>query len=153
MSAIGFKFNLERGKNAQLPQWFADRFGWKEMVAEVARVYQALQAEEQENAVIFAGSYGQAGAIELFGGQYGLPCVESVHNSYALWGPCSDSARTYIFILVQLRDIQSDFESVEQAGLHVCDLAMEYESRVPVYVARGPKFSMREVWPRIKHYE
>ena len=49
--------------------------------------------------------------------------------------------------------MQSDYESVEQAGLHACNLAMEHESRVPVYVARGPKFSMREVWPRIKHYE
>ena len=37
----------EQGKTAQLPQYFADQFGWPELTAEVARVYAALPPADQ----------------------------------------------------------------------------------------------------------
>ncbi|HEY8292845.1 MAG TPA: glycosyltransferase family 39 protein, partial [Thermomicrobiales bacterium] len=41
----------EQGKTAQLPQYFADQFGWPELTAEVARVYAALPPADQAKAV------------------------------------------------------------------------------------------------------
>ena len=37
-----------------------------ELVAEVARIFHALPEEEREVACIFAGNYGEAGAVNLF---------------------------------------------------------------------------------------
>lgn len=153
MSAIGFSMNIEKGKSSQLPQWFADRFGWKELTAEVAEVYHDLRPEYQRNCVIITGSYGQAGALEFFGKQYGLPPVYSTHNNYFLWGPPPDSAKTYIGVLVSQRDLEGFFSSVVTAGLFSCEYCMNYESEIPIYIARGPSGSLKEVWPRVKHFE
>ena len=57
----------------RLPQHFADMFGWPELAAEVAKVYRSLPEEERNRACIFADNYGEAGAIWLFGKEYGLP--------------------------------------------------------------------------------
>ena len=72
---------------AELAQNFADRFGWEEMVASVAGVYEELPPEEQAEACILTGNYGEAGAIDFFGPEYGLPKAISGHNNYYLRGP------------------------------------------------------------------
>ena len=58
---------IERHKLGPLPQLFADQFGWEEMVATVARVYNGLPADVRAKTAIFGQSYGQAGAVDLFG--------------------------------------------------------------------------------------
>src|SRR5271157_2543541 len=78
---------VETHKLGPLPQLFADQFGWEEMVATVARVYNGLPAEVRASTAIFGQSYGQAGAVDLFGPKYGLPQAISGHLSYYLWGP------------------------------------------------------------------
>ena len=50
-----------------LPQPVADQFGWPEMVREVAAIYNSLPPEERANTGIWAGNYGEAGAINVFG--------------------------------------------------------------------------------------
>src|SRR5829696_6955603 len=48
---------VETREVGQLPQNFADRFGWENMVATVDRVYEDLPAEEREPACILTGNY------------------------------------------------------------------------------------------------
>jgi hypothetical protein len=43
-------------------------------------------------AVIFTRNYGQAGAMERYGPEFGLPQPYSGHMSYWDWGPPPDSA-------------------------------------------------------------
>jgi hypothetical protein len=45
---------LENWKLGLLPQVYADQFGWKEMVATVARVYNGLPAELRAKTAILA---------------------------------------------------------------------------------------------------
>ena len=78
---------IETHELGPLPQIFADQFGWEEMAATVARVYNSLPPEIRARTAIFAQNYGQAGAIDLFGPKYGLPPAISGHQSYFLWGP------------------------------------------------------------------
>lgn len=153
MSAIGFSLNTEKGKSSQLPQWFADRFGWKELAAEVGEIYHDLRPELKQNCVIITGSYGQAGALEFYGKQYGLPPVYSTHNSYFFWGPPPDSAKTYIGVMVSQSDLEGFFRNVVITGVFSCEYCMNYESEIPIFLARDPQESVREVWPRVKHYE
>ena len=41
--------------------------------------------------MIFTRNYGQAGAVELYGPELGLPQPYSGHMSYAEWGPPPES--------------------------------------------------------------
>ena len=47
----------------------------------------------------------------------------------------------------------SNFESYERAGVSRCDYCMPYEKDIPIWVARGIKLPVDQVWPRIGHYE
>jgi 4-amino-4-deoxy-L-arabinose transferase-like glycosyltransferase len=153
LSALGISFDLEVGKmNEALPQWIADRLGWHELAAEVARVYHALPPEEQKNAVIVSTNYGEAGAMELYGPEFGLPPVYATHNSYHLWGPPPDSTRTYIGVFVPRRDFERLFERVEQAGVSHCEYCTRPQRQVPIYVARGPRFVASREWSGFKIY-
>ncbi|HKH57854.1 MAG TPA: hypothetical protein VKA20_04900 [Rubrobacter sp.] len=86
-SITGAGVKQERREEGQLPQHFADRFGWENMVATVAGVYDSLPVEDRSTACVFTANYGEAGAIDFFGPKFGLPEAISGHNSYYIWGP------------------------------------------------------------------
>ncbi len=153
MKTLGMHFEIERGKTAKLPQWFADRFGWEERVAEVGRVWSNLTPADRKHAVIVGGNYGQAGSLEFFGPRYGLGRVISTHNNYFLWGPGKDSVQVVVAALVSKEDLEEAFTDVRQVGFYECEYCMEYQSRVSIYVARGPRFDLRAAWPELKHFE
>jgi hypothetical protein len=115
-------------------------------------MYHTLPPDEKRNAVIVSTNYGVAGALELFGPEFGLPPVYATHNSYHLWGPPSDSVRTYIGVHVSRRDFEQRFESVEEAGVQTCEYCTRPQQRIPIYVARGPLFSVTAEWPKFKLY-
>jgi Dolichyl-phosphate-mannose-protein mannosyltransferase len=65
-----------------------EQVGWREFAASVAQAYRRAAPDP----VIFTRNYGQAGAIERYGPEFGLPQPYSGHMSYADWGPPADSA-------------------------------------------------------------
>ncbi len=91
-----------------LPQIYADQFGWPEMAATVARVYNALPKDVRAHTAIFGQNYGQAGAIDLFGPKYGLPPAISTHQNYFLWGPRDYTGDSMII----LDDTQETLEKI-----------------------------------------
>ncbi len=143
---------LEQGKTAPLPQWWADRFGWESMVETAAEVYAALPPEEQAQAVILTGNYGEAGAVELYGSAYDLPPVISGHNSYYLWGTQGASGEVVIALGVPERVLSRFWARVEQRGTIVCDYCMDYENDLPVYVVGEPNAPLDQIWSQLKHY-
>lgn len=143
----------EQGKTAQLPQYFADQFGWQELTAAVARVYDALPPADRAKAVIFTDNYGEAGALTFFGNPYHLPPIISGHNNYYLWGPGKASGD--VVIVVGYKDpasIAQSFATVEPAGTTHCIYCMDYENNVAIFVARGPTKPITDIWPTVKHY-
>ena len=51
----------------------AESIGWPQQVALIAREYDALPPGAAALTTILAGNYGEAGAIERYGAEYGLP--------------------------------------------------------------------------------
>jgi hypothetical protein len=150
---MGLKFDLEEGKKGEpLPQWLADRFGWEQLAQQTAQVYANLPITEQQNAVIVANNYGEAGALELYGYKYKLPPVFSTHNSFHSWGPPSDTITTIIGVSLSYNDMKQRFDSVEVATIVQCPTCTRPQREVPVLILRGPRFSMKEVWPGVKNY-
>ena len=150
--ALGFAPpKTERAHEGPLPQMFGDQFGWPELVAEVAGIYNALPPADRSRAAIFANNYGEAGAINLFGPALGLPAAISGHQTYFFWGPRGATGEVVIVLQGDRDDLEQEFASVEEAGRHHHPWGMAEENR-PIYVARGLKMPLAELWPRVKHW-
>jgi hypothetical protein len=149
----GMEVKNERLKEGVLPQFFADRFGWENMTNQVIKVYQSLSPEEQCNVCIFAGNYGEAGAIEFFGKQYGLPPVISGHGQYFYWGPGECSGEIVIVVGVRENDLKNVFQIVEQKGLIQHEYVMPYENNLPVFLCRQPRAPLGELWKDVGHFD
>jgi hypothetical protein len=135
----------------QLPQQYADMFGWAEMAAAVARVYDTVAPEERAKCGILARNYGEAGAIDYFGRQYGLPHAISGHQSYWLWGPGPYTGECLFVIGNNCETLEKMFTSVVQAGETYQQYAIPYENHRSIWIVRGPKFgTLEQVWPKFK---
>lgn len=147
------KVKTERHVDTELPQTFADRFGWREMVQTLATVVETLPPAERAKTIIYGQNYGEAGAVEFFGPAYNLPPAFSGHNSYWWWGPPADSVTTAVIIGGRRADHERVFASVEQVATHSHPLAMRYETDLPIFICRELKLPISEVWPRTRHYD
>ena len=86
-AALGIKpSTAEDHSLSQLPQFYADMFGWEGLAGDVSAVYRALPTKERTSAIVLAHNYGEAGALEYYAGKYPLPNIISTHNSYWYWG-------------------------------------------------------------------
>jgi hypothetical protein len=160
LGVLGIDTQIERGggKQAELPQWLADRFGWEELAEQVTAVYETLPEEDRTRAVILAPSYGHAGALELFG-RGRLPPVMSPHNTYHLWGRGDVrllEGGVLISIGYDAEEIGSMYESIERVAIYDCDHCMTWRDEMPIFIARGLKLAPAELgaaWEAAKHYE
>jgi hypothetical protein len=141
----------EVGHQGPLPQMFGDQFGWPELVGEVARIYAAMPEQDRARAAIFTGNYGEAGAINLFGPRYGLPRAVSGHQTYFFWGPGSATGEVVIVLQGSRERLEQRCASVEEAGRHFHPLGMAEENR-PIFICRGLKVPLPELWPQLKHW-
>lgn len=138
----------EARKTGDLPQTFAFRHGWEDMVETIAGVHDSLPDEERAASCILAGDFGEAGAVDFFGPAYGLPRAISGHNNYYLWGPGSCSGEVVISIGVPLERLEAVFENIEHADTVTCEYCMPIENDLPIYVARNPKIPFEQAWPQ-----
>jgi hypothetical protein len=141
----------EVSHSGPLPQLFGDQFGWEELTVEVARIYAALSPEERARAAVFANNYGEAGAIDLFGPRYGLPAAISAHQTYFFWGPRGFRGDVVIVLQDNRQSLERLCASVEQAGEHYDPWGMEEENG-PIFVCRGLRTPLDELWPRLKNW-
>jgi hypothetical protein len=150
--AIGLEQpRIETARLGPLPQIFADQFGWDEMAAAVARVYDALPPEVRARTAIFAQSYGQAGAIDLFGPKYGLPPAISGHQSYFLWGPRGYTGESMIVMDDRKEELELLFTNVRKVARVEHPYSMPYQ-HFDVFYCQGMHPPLAELWPRVKHW-
>jgi hypothetical protein len=142
----------EHADEGDLPQVFADMFGWEELTQRVARVYHSLPADERAECAIFASNYGEAGAIDFFGPRYGLPAAISRHNNYWLWGPRGATGKVMIMVGGDRNDRHPDFQSSVLADTTSCEHCMPYENGAPIWVCRGLNTPLAERWREIRMY-
>jgi hypothetical protein len=152
-SALGLTPRTEeRQEMGDLPQHFADMFGWEEMTALVAEAYGRLTPEERQRCRVFGQNYGEAGAIDVLGRKLGLPPALSGHNSYWIWGPGDAEWDVLIIIGGDREDNAEFFEDIEIVGQTSSEWSMPYERGLDISIARRPKVSIREAWPRLRMF-
>jgi hypothetical protein len=142
---------IETHRLGPLPQLFADQFGWEEMTATVARVYNSLPPKIRAKTAIFGQNYGQARAIDLFGPKYGLPPAISGYMNYFYWGPRDYSGESMIVMQGQQQDLERYYSSVEKVASVYHPYSMPYE-HIDVYYCRGLKWPLKEIWPKVRNW-
>jgi len=149
--ALGMKISkAEVSHESLLPQPVADQFGWPEMVREIAGIYDSLPPEDRAQTGIWAGNYGEAGAVNLWGPHYGLPTAYSRHQNHWYWGPPPQVYKNLIVIQWSLDDVRDNCTSF-QAFPHYQRFGMG-EENAPIYLCRGVKFDIQKIWSHSHHW-
>lgn len=152
MAALGVKNqNAETHMESQLPQYFADEFGWPELVQKTAEFYHSLPPDVQAKTAILGGSYGDAGAIDFFGPKYGLPPSISAHQNYWYWGPRNYTGESVIVLHWDRDDVQSVCDSYV-AGPTLDNPWSMAEEHYTIYLCKGMHPPLPQFWPRLKHW-
>lgn len=136
----------------ELPQYLGDRFGWPQMAATVARIYQGLPPSERASACVFTSNYGEAAALQLYSQQYHLPPVISGHNNYYLWGPGSCSGSVIIAVGLLPSDLEKSYGQVRVATTFTCTYCAQEENDLPILVGEQPRHPTKDAWPSVKHF-
>ncbi len=133
-------------------QLYADMFGWDEMAHETANAYNALPPDVRAKTAIAGSNYGEAGAIDYFGPQYGLPPAIAGHQSYYLWGPREYTGESILFLGEDADELSKRCDSVETVG-HVFDPLSREDEHFDILWCRGFNIDLQRDWPRAKHYD
>lgn len=142
---------IEKWQLGPLPQIYASEFGWEEMVATVAQVYQSLPPDVRPKTAIFAQNFGQAGAIDLMGAKYGLPHAISGHQNYFLWGPGDYTGESMIVMQGREETLKQLYSSVEWRA-HVSHPYSMPREHFDVFYCRELKQPIAQLWPSVKNW-
>ncbi len=138
------------GARERIPQDYADMLNWEEQVSEISRVYDSLTGEERSRAVILASNYGEAGAIDFYGRSRGLPRARAFVGSYWFFGPGELPGEVVILHGFERSDLEDFFESLEPAGSITHPYAVTEQRDLTLFIGRGPRETLQELWPRMK---
>jgi Dolichyl-phosphate-mannose-protein mannosyltransferase len=127
--------------------------GWDAFTATVGRAFAQLPADERAGAVVIAGNYGEAGALDRARREGAdLPPVYSGHNAYGLWGPPPGAPSPVLLV-------GYDDEAHAAALFAGCRLLARVdngygvdndEQGTTVRFCTGPAQPWPQIWPRIR---
>lgn len=114
-SAYGFAELLrwEDGNFYELPQDFADMTGWEEVAKNLGKVYHSLPKEERKTMIVYAESYGLAGAVLFYKEKYDLPEPVSFNGSFIFWMPEQTEVKSAIYLSELPREESTFFNKQE----------------------------------------
>ncbi len=131
-----------------------EQVGWPQFTASVATAFNAIPQGQRSTAVIFTGNYGEAGAIDTYGGPLGLPEAFSGHNGFALWGPPTTRGPVVVVGLPGGPALARYF-----SGCHVVTYVdngshlNNDEQGDAVQLCSGPVKAWATLWPELVHYD
>jgi hypothetical protein len=145
---------IENKRLGPLPQLLADRFGWREMAGEIARVYETLTPDERAKVAVFGQNYAQAGAVNHYGPTLGLPRAISGHLTHWYWGSQGRTGEVAIVMDDDKETLERYWEDVRLAGRVTHPHSMPYE-HFDVFVCRRPRrgFTFERLWPALKKWD
>ena len=99
----------------RLPE-LRDEVGWEDLVATIARVRDSIPLEDRGRLAVLTGYYAATGAVDFYGGQYGLPAAISRINSYGERGYGDPPPETVIAVGFPREFLESRFGSCRAAA-------------------------------------
>jgi len=134
---------------------FREQIGWHELVEEIAKIRDSLTPEERAHLGIIGTNYGEAGAINLYGPEYGLPRAISGINSFWYRGYGDPPPQTLIVIGPHRKYMEETFESCRLAG-HTWNRYgvknEETEDHPDIWVCGPPRQGWPAFWKDFRYY-
>jgi hypothetical protein len=137
---------------AGLGQIQLDSVGWPGFVEQVAAAYRSIPAAQRADAVIFTANYAEAGAIDMYGPDLGLPPAYSGHNALAAWGPPA-SATAFVVVVWDEEPPDAFFSGCRMVGQVQGPVGNQETDRASISVCAGPKGGWTAVWPSLSHLD
>ncbi len=132
---------------------YAEEFGWDRLARDVAQIYNAMPPSTRNLTAIYADTYADAGAIDLFGTRYGLPKAISSQNTYWLWGTRGYDGQTLIAIGATRIDILKQYyERCDLVSTSTEPLRWIVEGPSPIYFCAGAKQPFEQIWQHLRWY-
>jgi 4-amino-4-deoxy-L-arabinose transferase-like glycosyltransferase len=133
---------------------FREEIGWPELVETVAKIRDSLPPEDRNHLGILTSNYGEAGAVNLYGPQYGLPRAISGVNSFWQRG-YGDPPQTVIALGEHLDYLEQKFVSCRLAAHSWNKFGIENEETVDhpdIFVCHTLRQPWPEFWKTARHY-
>jgi 4-amino-4-deoxy-L-arabinose transferase-like glycosyltransferase len=128
-----------------------EEIGWPELTAAVAKVYDDLPETDRPRAGIFAGNYGEAGALALFGPAHNLPEPISRANSFWMRGYPDPPPETLVVLGVSNAFAAAHFASCETKMTFNSPFGVDNEENGGlIRVCRGLKEPWPEFWRKVR---
>jgi 4-amino-4-deoxy-L-arabinose transferase-like glycosyltransferase len=126
--------------------------GWPELIDQIAVAHEMIPTGQRERAVVFTGSYGEAGAVDVLGPEAGLPAAASGHNNYWLWGPPPQHGP-----IIGVGSVAADLELIcpDLARVATLDNPYGVENEVagqPLFLCLEPGGQLSDIWESLRHY-
>jgi 4-amino-4-deoxy-L-arabinose transferase-like glycosyltransferase len=141
------------GGRLALPQDYADMLGWPEIAARVDVILDSLPRATRAEAVLIAGNYGEAGALEFYGPALQLPPVVSTAGSYWFFGPGNLPGTTAVAVGIPLPQLRHFFRRVTPLGRirhEWTTWVVDEERDVVVALCEDPVLTLQDVWPSLR---
>jgi 4-amino-4-deoxy-L-arabinose transferase-like glycosyltransferase len=132
-----------------------EELGWQELVEIVAHIRDQLPAADRTALGILAGNYGEAGAVNLYGPNYGLPTAISGTNSFWLRGYGDPPPQTVIVLGFSQNWVDEHFASCELVGHTGNRYGVpneELEDHPNIFVCRGLQQRWPEFWKNFRRF-
>jgi len=134
----------EDGESHRIPQDYADQTGWKQLAGLVAAAYNKLDRDEQKHCIIYAKDYGQAGALQYYGKQQGLPDPICFSDAFLFWAPDSVNSSTMIMVAREPGKLDSLYNNWSEVA--TVDDKYFRENGLNVYMCKNPKPYWKEYY-------
>jgi len=131
----------------------AETIAWPRLVALIGREYHSLPAQWRRRSTVLTGNYGEAGAVDRYGPQFGLPQAYSGANNFWFWGPPPAADTSAVVVGMDPAFLRREFAHVRRVatfrnGLGVSD----DEQGARVFVVSGLRSTWQEAWPSFRDF-
>jgi hypothetical protein len=147
------KRDIEGGKHGVKYDEYYTKEKWKETMQLLKTVYDSLPDNEKGTTLIWGKHYGQAGAVNLIGKDYGLPKAFSYHGSFYTWSPKGEMPSTIIALSYKVGDFFipyfDEVTLVKEIYNPYADNEEELYQRI--YICKKPKQNFDKMNELFKH--
>ncbi|MCR6486663.1 glycosyltransferase family 39 protein [Amycolatopsis sp. OK19-0408] len=132
---------------APRPAYAAEEIGWPDLTADVAALYRTAPA----GTAVITGGYWQAGALDRYGPEHGLPEAYSPSRGFWYFGRPADNVDNVLFVGYDPSKLAKHFGSAHIVGQVGNRLGVRNASaHMPVWQLSGRTASWAEIWPGLK---
>jgi 4-amino-4-deoxy-L-arabinose transferase-like glycosyltransferase len=130
-----------------------EQIGWPAFVGTVATAWSQIPPAQRSTATLFAGNYGEAGALLRYGPSHDLPPAYSGHMSFADWNrpPDTNTGPVLLVELARTPIFESHFHNCNQVGT-INAIVSNDEDGTALVLCDAPAEPWSTLWPKLRQY-